>query len=79
MQRYYFDLQFDDEPPSQDEEGTLLPGVEAAQLEAARSLSDFSRQIVGDNKHLSTLAIHVRDDAGPVLIAALRFEIKRLS
>jgi len=54
-------------------------GVEAAQLEAARSLSDFSRQIAENNEVLSTIAIHERDDAGPVLIAALRFEIKRLS
>ena len=43
MQRFFFDLQFDDEKPSEDEEGTLLPDVEAAQLEATRSLSDFSR------------------------------------
>ena len=79
MKRYYFDLQFNSEPPSQDEEGVLLPDVEAAQLEAARSLSEFSRQIIDDNKHLNALAIHVRDDGGPVLIAVLRFEVKRLS
>jgi hypothetical protein len=78
MRRYYFDLQFGDQQPSQDEEGTVLPGVEAAQLEAARSLSDFSRQIAENNEVLSTLAIHVRDDAGPVLIAVLHFEIRRL-
>jgi hypothetical protein len=35
MRRYYFDLQFGDQQPSQDQEGTALPDVEAAQLEAA--------------------------------------------
>jgi hypothetical protein len=79
MQRFFFDLQFDDEKPSEDEEGTLLPDVEAAQLEAARSLSDFSRAIVDDKERLRKLAIHVRDDSGPVLVAVLRFEIKRLT
>jgi hypothetical protein len=79
MQRFFFDLQFDDEKPSEDEEGTLLPDVEAAQLEAARSLSDFSRAIVDDQERLRKLAIHVRDDSGPVLVAVLRFEIKRLT
>jgi hypothetical protein len=79
MQRFFFDLQFDDEKPSEDEEGTLLPDVEAAQLEATRSLSDFSRAIVDDKERLRKLAIHVRDDSGPVLVAVLRFEIKRLT
>jgi hypothetical protein len=79
MQRFFFDLQFDDEKPSEDEEGTLLPDVEAAQLEAARSLSDFSRAIVDDKERLLKLTIHVRDDSGPVLVAVLRFEIKRLT
>jgi hypothetical protein len=79
MQRFFFDLQFDDEKPSEDEEGVLLPDVEAAQLEAARSLSDFSRAIVDSKERLGKLTIHVRDDRGPVLIAALRFEIKRLN
>jgi hypothetical protein len=79
MQRFFFDLQFDDEKPSEDEEGTLLPDVEAAQLEAARSLSDFSRAIVDDKERLQKLTIHVRDDSGPVLVAVLRFEIKRLT
>jgi hypothetical protein len=78
MQRFFFDLQFDDEKPSEDEEGTLLPDVDAAQLEAARSLSDFSRAIVDDKERLQKLTIHVRDDSGPVLVAVLRFEIKRL-
>ena len=79
MQHFFFDLQFDDEKPSEDEEGTLLPDVEAAQLEATRSLSDFSRAIVDDKERLRKLAIHVRDDSGPVLVAVLRFEIKRLT
>jgi hypothetical protein len=79
MQRFYFDLQFDDEKPSEDEEGALLPDVEAAQLEAARSLSDFSRTIVDDKQPLGKLTIHVRNDSGPVLAAVLRVEIKRLT
>jgi hypothetical protein len=79
MRRFFFDLQFDDEKPSEDEEGTLLPDVEAAQLEEARSLSDFSRAIADDKERLHKLIIHVRDDRGPVLVAALRFEIIRLT
>jgi hypothetical protein len=79
MQRFFFDLQFDDEKPSEDEEGTLLPDVEAAQLEAARSLSDFSRNIVDSKRPLGKLTIHARNDSGPVLAAVLPFEIVRLT
>ena len=79
MQRFFFDLQFDDEKPSEDDEGTLLPDVEAAQLEAARSLSGFSRAIVDSKQPLGKLTIHVRNDSGPVLAAVLRFEIIRLT
>jgi hypothetical protein len=45
MPRYYFDLKFDGEKSSYDKEGTALRDTEAAQLEAARSLSEFSREI----------------------------------
>ena len=79
MPRYYFDLKFDGEKSSYDEEGTALRDTEAAQLEAARSLSEFSRETETAKGALREISIIVRDDTGPVLRAILHFEIERLS
>jgi hypothetical protein len=79
MQRYYFDLKFNGESPSHDEEGTILKNQEAAQLEATRSLCDFSKDILDSEMRLRNVAVIVRDDTGPVLEAVLNFYFKRLN
>ena len=71
MRRYYFDLR-DDDALVEDEEGIELPDIESVQEEAARSLVDMAKDMVGGNGDSSPwhrLVIEVRDDNGPVLQA----------
>ena len=77
MKRYYFDIR-DGDGFAPDEEGLELPGIEAAQEEAALSLADIARDAVRiprRNAHL--MQIEVRDDNGPVLQAKFVFSIDR--
>ena len=65
MEQYYFDL-WDDDSLAVDEEGLELPGIEAVQAEAARSLVDMTKSPVpalqtSSGRHM---AIEVRDDTG---------------
>ena len=77
--RFYFDLKFDAEEPSSDEQGTDLEDVEAAQIEAARTLCDFSRELIGRGRNPKALAVIIRDEGGPILEARLSFQLKRLN
>jgi hypothetical protein len=79
MPRYYFDLKFDAESPSHDEEGTMLADIPAAEIEAVRALCDFTKEAVSSEQDLTSLAIIVRDVTGPVFEAVLNFEMKRLN
>jgi hypothetical protein len=78
MRRYYFDLR-DGDALVVDEEGLELLNVEAVQEEAARALAGFAwdaaRCSAGSDSH--SLAIEVRDDAGPVMNVRFAFEIER--
>lgn len=76
MTRYYFDLR--NEEVAIDDEGVELANAEAAQTEAARSLTDLARDAVRTAKDLKNLnvAVEVRDDAGPVMRAELALQIK---
>ena len=76
MPTFYFDLKFDGETPPPDENGDDLPNLEAAQVAAARTLADFSKEFVA-NRATNTFAVIVRDDLGPVLEATLTFDFKR--
>jgi hypothetical protein len=77
--RFFFDLKFDGERPTDDEEGLVMPDLEAAQVEASRALTDLSKEMVLSGKTTNSLAVIIRDDAGPVLQATLNFEMKRLN
>ena len=79
MPRFFFDLKFDGERPSDDEEGMVLPNLDSAWVEATHSLSDLSKEMVRSGKLTNSLAVIVRDDTGPVLQATVNFEIKRLN
>ncbi|RXT54298.1 DUF6894 family protein [Bradyrhizobium betae] len=79
MPRYYFDL-LDGGVLACDEEGLLLPNLQAAQAEAARSLADMARDAVDDltaTPDKRDMAIEVRDAAGPVMQVKFTFEIER--
>ena len=77
--RFFFDLKFDGERPTDDEEGLVMPDLQAAQVEASRALTDLSREMVLSGKITNSLAVIIRDDAGPILQATLNFEMKRLN
>ena len=77
MAIYYFDLR-DGEAFVVDEEGMELRDVEAAQAEAARSLSGIAwdaMRSAGAQAH--QMAIEVRDVYGPVIEVKFVFEFKR--
>ena len=81
MNRYFFDLR-DEGGVVADEEGILLPSLEAVQDETARALGDLARdevrRIKADAPEARQLAVEVRDDTGAVMHAIFSLEIKRL-
>ena len=76
MTRYYFDLR-DNEMPTVDEEGMVLPTLQAVQIEAARSLVDMAKHAIWEKATVlgHRMAIEVRDENGPVLQAKFTFEL----
>jgi hypothetical protein len=73
--RYFFDIQ-DGEARIPDDEGMILPNVEAAREEAAMSLADLARDRVRDRRACS-IVIEVRDEMGPVAEASLEWTVQR--
>jgi hypothetical protein len=71
--RYFFDIIANDEL-APDEEGMILPNMEAARREASRSLADLARDTVRSGS--PRLAISVRTDDGPVCEAAFEWNIE---
>jgi hypothetical protein len=51
-----------------------LADAEAAEIEAARTLCDFSGEIIRSRRQLHTLKVVVRDEGGPVLSAEITFK-----
>jgi len=78
MTRYYFDLR-DGEELAPDEEGLELTSVQAAQIEAAKSLADMVRDAVyaSPSKYKSRMAIEVRDANGTVMQVKFTFEVEK--
>nr|WP_225121606.1 hypothetical protein [Bradyrhizobium sp. BRP22] len=72
MRRYYFDI-IDGDALSVDEEGVVLPDLEAAVDEAARSLVDVARNTPRPKGSRSPFAIDVRDENGPLLRGSIVF------
>jgi hypothetical protein len=73
MPRYYFDIR-DDETLTQDDVGIELPSIGEAKVEAATALAEIAKEVFPASA-IRTIAFEVRDDRGPVLGAALRFDI----
>lgn len=65
MKRYFFDLREGDEL-AVDEEGILLSDIEAAEVEAAKSLADVVRDRADTNTS-GQVTIEVRDETGIIL------------
>ncbi|WP_244068257.1 DUF6894 family protein [Bradyrhizobium sp. Ce-3] len=65
MKRYFFDIREDDEL-AVDEEGILLPDIEAAEIEAAKSLADVVRDRAIANRSRQ-VTIEVRDESGAIV------------
>jgi hypothetical protein len=71
MPRYYFDER-DNEKFVIDDEGVEIDTFEHVKAEACRAMADFAKDVL-PGCVVRTLAIEVRDDAGPVLRVKLRF------
>lgn len=73
MSCYYFDLR-DDDGFAPDDDGLELPNVQAVQKEAARTLTDATRDALLRPINPVRIAVEVRDDSGPVM--QIRFTIE---
>ena len=80
MPRYYFDM-MDHNGLLADEEGLDLRDLDAAQEEAARSLSDMVRDATRTPTQdpIEQLGVEVRDETGPVMHVRFSFDIDRRS
>jgi hypothetical protein len=75
MPRYFFDIR-EGNYLAVDEEGVELPDVQAAEAEAARSLTDMARDhVLARTSH--SLTIDVRDDNGPIARAKLSWDLQK--
>ena len=70
--RYFFDIRDDQLVP--DEEGMILPDIEAAQEEATRTLTDLVREAMRAES-AGGMTIEVRSQHGPVLEASLTWRL----
>jgi hypothetical protein len=73
MRRYYFDLQLSGQI-GEDDEGIVLPDLEAVQKHALQTLADMAKEFVAVPADMS---VQVRDDDGPVMRVTAIFEIER--
>jgi uncharacterized protein DUF6894 len=73
MRRYFFDIKLSN-AVAEDEEGIVLPNLEAVQREALRTLADMAKELI---EFPASMSVQVRDDAGSVMRARIVFEIER--
>ena len=73
MRRCYFDMRVGDDL-GEDDEGADLPDLDAVQKEALRVLAEMARDLA---EFPVSMAVEVRDDAGPVMDARVVFDIHR--
>ena len=72
MPLYFFDTR-DGDRFIEDDIGLEFPDLEAVKIEASRALAELAHDVLpGSLKR--ELAVEVRDEAGPVLKALMRFE-----
>jgi hypothetical protein len=69
MPLFHFDVQYDDESWSDDQEGTELADAEAARREALDLIAEMAKEKLREHQQLS---VRIRDgDPEPVLILTL--------
>jgi uncharacterized protein DUF6894 len=73
MRRYFFDVRIGDHL-GEDDEGQLLPQLEAVQKEALLILADVAKGLMAVP---ANLGIEVRDEDGAVMRVKIMFEIDR--
>ena len=76
MPRYYFDSR-DDDMFIADDEGLDFSSLDDVKAQATTALTELAKDVLPGSV-ARTLAIEVRDDLGPVLRIALRFEIEHI-
>ena len=76
MPLYFFNTR-DNDDMVEDHIGTECRDLEAAKIEAAMTLAGLARDVLPGSSRRE-LAIEVRDDQGPVLMARMTFEAKML-
>ncbi|WP_028136645.1 DUF6894 family protein [Bradyrhizobium japonicum] len=74
MPRYYFDSR-DNDRFIADDEGLDFSSLDDVKAQATTALTELAKDVLPSSV-IRTLAIEVRDDLGPVLRIALRFEIE---
>ena len=72
MRRYFFDTR-DNDAFIEDDLGVEYPDLEVVKAEAARALAELARDVLPGSTRRE-LAIEVRDEDGPVLVARMVFE-----
>ena len=68
MPRYFFDIVINHGAVSPDEDGTVLPDIEAAREEAFETLLEMAKERRPRRGDTSTLGMVVRDEGGRSLL-----------
>jgi hypothetical protein len=76
MVGYFFDVR-DNDSFYPDGTGVELPSTDIVKAQASRTMGEIAKDVL-PGAEVRTLAIEVRDDRGPILRVALRFEIEHL-
>jgi hypothetical protein len=76
MVRYFFDVR-DNDSFYPDDVGVELPSIDTVKAQAGRTMGEIAKDVLPGSE-VRTLAIEVRDDLGPILRVALRFEIEHV-
>jgi hypothetical protein len=76
MVRYFFDVR-DNGSFYPVDTGVELPSIDTVKAQAGRTMGEIAKDVL-PGAEMRTLAIAVRDDRGPILHAALRFEIEHV-
>jgi hypothetical protein len=72
MPLYFFDTR-DNDVFVEDDIGLDYPDLDAVKVAAAKALAELATEVVPGSLRRE-LAVEVRDEQGPVLIATMRFE-----
>lgn len=75
MQQFYFDVR-DGFELARDEEGILLPDVDAAIKEAKLSLAEIIRGVLSDGTYPGTICVEIRTASGILASVGLTYSVQ---